>query len=256
MLLNCRLEIWEKFCDCRAQGTCVGAGKGWLERPSRKNLRHLNGYPLIQWSISIALECEEIDAVVVSTDDEQIGAVATAAGAEVPFNRPSNLAADTASTIDVVFHALDFLESKERHFDIILLLEPTSPLREVSDVKAALQSMIDKSATAIVSVCRAEATHPTFMFHATGQGRLRPFMSVSPTGVRRQDIEALYYIEGTLYASTVRGLRETKSFYHDDTLAYEVDKWKALEIDDYEDFELAEAIARYKELPRWTIKPD
>ena len=215
----------------------------------RKNLRCLNGYPLIQWSIDIALACEEIDSVIVSTDDEQIAAVANAAGAEVPFMRPSNLAEDTSSTIDVIIHALDFLESNKREFEIVLLLEPTSPLREVSDVQNALQDMIDKSATAIVSVCRAEATHPTFMFRTTDQRRLQPFISASPTGIRRQDVEALYYIEGTLYASTVVGLRERRSFYHDDTLAYEVAKWKALEIDDFEDFELAEAIARYKELP-------
>lgn len=215
----------------------------------RKNLRCLNGYPLIQWSIDIALACEEIDSVIVSTDDEQIAAVASTAGAEVPFMRPPNLAEDESSTIDVVIHALDFLESNEREFEIVLLLEPTSPLREVSDIQTALQRMIDKSATAIVSVCRAEATNPTFMFRTTDQGRLEPFMSASPTGVRRQDVEVLYYIEGTLYASTVVGLRERLSFYHDDTLAYEVAKWKALEIDDIEDFELAEAIARYKELP-------
>lgn len=215
----------------------------------RKNLRCLNGYPLVQWSIDIALACKEIDSVIVSTDDEQIAVVANAAGAEVPFMRPSNLAEDTSSTIDVIIHALDFLESNKREFEIVLLLEPTSPLREVSDVQNALQDMIDKSATAIVSVCRAEATHPTFMFRTTDQRRLQPFISASPTGIRRQDVEALYYIEGTLYASTVVGLRERRSFYHDDTLAYEVAKWKALEIDDFEDFELAEAIARYKELP-------
>ena len=211
-------------------------------------MRCLNGYPLVQWS-RYSVACKEIDSVIVSTDDEQIAVVANAAGAEVPFMRPSNLAEDTSSTIDVIIHALDFLESNKREFEIVLLLEPTSPLREVSDVQNALQDMIDKSATAIVSVCRAEAAHPTFMFRTTDQRRLQPFISASPTGIRRQDVEALYYIEGTLYASTVVGLRERRSFYHDDTLAYEVAKWKALEIDDFEDFELAEAIARYKELP-------
>ena len=122
------------------------------------------------------MACEEIDSVIVSTDDEQIAVVANAAGAEVPFMRPSNLAEDTSSTIDVIIHALDFLESNKREFEIVLLLEPTSPLREVSDVQNALQDMIDKSATAIVSVCRAE-THPTFMFRTTDQRRLQPFIS-------------------------------------------------------------------------------
>lgn len=213
-----------------------------------KNVRSLCGRPLIQWSIDTALACKEIDAVVVSTDDAQIAAVAVTAGAEVPFLRPPALAGDTASSIDVVIHALDFLESKGRVFDIVLLLEPTSPLREVADIQVALQRMVDTGAAAIVSVCRAESTHPAFMFRTTGQGRLEPFMSASPTGVRRQEIEPLFYLEGTLYASTVEAIRERRSFYHEDTLAYEVAKWKALEIDDIEDFQMVEALAKYKEL--------
>ena len=76
----------------------------------------------------------------MSTDDEQIAAVASTAGAEVPFMRPPNLAEDESSTIDVVIHALDFLESNEREFEIVLLLEPTSPLREVSDIQTALNA--------------------------------------------------------------------------------------------------------------------
>jgi CMP-N,N'-diacetyllegionaminic acid synthase len=213
-----------------------------------KNIRSLCGRPLIQWSIDTALACDEIDAVVVSTDDEQIAAVAGAAGAEVPFLRPPALAGDAASSIDVVIHALDFLERNGRVFDIVLLLEPTSPLREVADIQVALRRMVDTGAAAIVSVCRAESTHPAFMFRTTVQGRLEPLMSAYPTGVRRQEIEPLFYLEGTLYASTVDALRERRSFYHADTLAYEVSKWKAHEIDDIDDFEMVEAIAIYKGL--------
>ena len=213
-----------------------------------KNVRSLCGRPLIQWSIDTALACKEIDAVVVSTDDEQIAWVAAAAGAEVPFLRPPALADDTASSTNVVIHALDFLESKGRVFDIVLLLEPTSPLREVADIQVALQRMVDTKAAAIVSVCRAESTHPAFMFRSNEESRLEPFLSTSPTGLRRQEIEPLFYLDGTLYASTVEALRQQRSFYHEDTLAYEVAKWKALEIDDIEDFQMVEAIAKYKEL--------
>jgi CMP-N,N'-diacetyllegionaminic acid synthase len=213
-----------------------------------KNVRPLCGRPLIKWSIDTALACTEIDALVVSTDDEQIATIAANAGAEVPFIRPPALAGDTASSIDVIIHALDFLESNGRFFDVVLLLEPTSPLREVADIQAALQRMIDTRAAAIVSVCRAESTHPAFMFRTTAQGRLEPFLLASPTGVRRQEIEPLFYLDGTLYASTVESLRTQRSFYHEDTLAYEVSKWKALEIDDIDDFEMVKAIAMYKGL--------
>lgn len=224
--------------------TARGGSKGL----PRKNVRPLCGRPLIKWSIDTALACTEIDAVVVSTDDEQIAAVATAAGAEVPFLRPPALAGDTASSIDVVIHVLDFLESNGRVFDIVLLLEPTSPLREVADIQVALRRMVDTGAAAIVSVCRAESTHPAFMFRTNAQGRLEPFMFAFPAGIRRQEIEPLFYLDGSLYASTVEALRKQRSFYHEDTLAYEVSKWKALEIDDIDDFEMVEAIAIYKGL--------
>ncbi|XDZ70392.1 acylneuraminate cytidylyltransferase family protein [Alphaproteobacteria bacterium LSUCC0744] len=224
--------------------TARGGSKGL----PRKNIRPLCGRPLIQWSIDTALACTEIDALVVSTDDKQIAAVAAGAGAEVPFIRPASLAGDTASSIDVIIHALDFLETNGRFFDIVLLLEPTSPLREVSDIQTALQLLIDMNASAIVSVCRAESTHPAFMFRVTARGRLEPFSSASPTGIRRQEIEPLFYLDGTVYASRVESLRKQRSFYHEDTLAYEVSKWKALEIDDIDDFEMAEAIAIYKGL--------
>jgi len=213
-----------------------------------KNVRPLCGRPLICWTIDTALACKEINAVVVSTDDEQIAAVAAAAGAEIPFLRPSRLADDMATSIDVVIHALDFLESNGRIFDIVLLLEPTSPLREVSDIQLALRCMSDSGASAIVSVCRAESVHPAFMFRTTSRGRLKPFMFTSTRGLRRQEIEPLFYLEGTLYASTVEAIRKHRSFYHEDTIAYEVAKWKAIEIDDIDDFCMVEAIAKYKEL--------
>ena len=98
----------------------------------RKNLLPLCGRPLVQWSVDTALSCTAIDSVVVSTDDDEIASIAVTAGAEVPFLRPAYLAGDTASSVDVIIHALDFLESQGRLFDLVLLLEPTSPLRQLS----------------------------------------------------------------------------------------------------------------------------
>lgn len=213
-----------------------------------KNLRNLCGRPLIQWSIDFALACDEIDAVVVSTEDENIAKIAASAGAEVPFLRPLILSGDTSSTIEVIIHALDFLESQGRIFDILLLLEPTSPLREISDVEKALLRMSSVKASSIVSVCRSDSVHPAFMFSATQSGHLRPYLAESPDGLRRQDVEPLFHLEGSLYMSTVESLRKRKSFYHEDTIYYEVEKWKSLEIDNIVDFEMVEAIAVYKQL--------
>lgn len=210
-----------------------------------KNIRPLCGKPLIAWTIDAAFGAKLLDAVVVSTDDQQIASVAKQFGAEVPFLRPPELAGDTASSIDVVLHAIDALKESGRDFDIVVLLEPTSPLREPDDIRAALDKMLTAGAGAVVSVCRAESAHPAFMFRQGEDSRLRPFMERPPTGLRRQEIEPLFFLEGTVYASRIDVLRENRSFYHNDTVAYEVPKWKFLEIDDIDDFQMVEALAKH-----------
>ena len=215
-----------------------------------KNMRPLCGKPLIVWTIDAARAARCLDAVVVSTDDPIIAEAARQAGAEVPFIRPVELAGDTASSIDTVLHAVDFLATADRSFDIVVLLEPTSPLREPSDIDQGVTRLIESGAGSIVSVCRAESTHPAFMYRCEGAGRLRPFMECQPTGLRRQEIDPLYFLEGTLYASRIDVLHAQRSFYHEDTIGYEVPKWKSLEIDDIEDFLMVEALVKHKGLAK------
>lgn len=213
-----------------------------------KNIKPLCGKPLIAWTIDTAFGAKLLDAVVVSTDDPQIAAMAKQFGAEVPFLRPNELAGDTASSIDVVLHAIDALKESGREYDIVVLLEPTSPLREPDDIRVALDKMLAARAGAVVSVCRAESAHPAFMFRQGEDSRLRPFMERPPTSLRRQEIEPLFFLEGSIYASRIDVLRARLSFYHNDTVAYEVPKWKSLEIDDIDDFQMVEALAKYKGL--------
>lgn len=119
-----------------------------------KNIKELCGKPLIAWSIEQAKSCSDIDRIVVSTDNEEIAEVAKKYGAEVPFIRPAELANDTASTIDVIFHATNwFKEHKDYRSEYILLLQPTSPLRIAEDIEGTVQMLKDKNARAVVSVC-------------------------------------------------------------------------------------------------------
>ena len=104
-----------------------------------KNIKLLNGKPLIQYSIEIARKLAEDDDICLSTDDEEIKAVAEKLGLKVPFLRPDYLASDTATTSDVIVHALDFYEKQGRHYDVVVLLQPTSPLRTVQNVKDCIQ---------------------------------------------------------------------------------------------------------------------
>jgi CMP-N,N'-diacetyllegionaminic acid synthase len=212
-----------------------------------KNIRPLIGKPLINWTIEAALAAPSIDSIVVSTDDEKIATVARSAGARVPFMRPSALASDTASSIDVLLHAIDTLEQIGESYDVVVLLEPTSPLRESCDIEQSLSQLIENRAGSVVSVCRAESHHPAFMYRQTSDSRLTPFTNQQPSTLRRQEIEPVYFLEGTVYCSHIDVLRAQRSFYHQDTLAYEVPKWKSIEIDDIYDFVMVEALMRFKE---------
>ncbi len=215
-----------------------------------KNVRDLCGKPLLVWTIDAARAAHCLDALVVSTDDKAIAALANQYGAEVPFIRPTELARDITPSIDVVEHAVDFLAAAGRTFEIVVLLEPTSPLREPSDIDGAVVRLVESGAGSIVSVCRAEATHPAFMYRLDTEAHLKPFLARQPDGLRRQELEPVYFLEGTIYASRVKVLKERRSFYHDDTIAYEVPKWKSIEIDDLEDFLMVEAIANHKGLAK------
>lgn len=207
-----------------------------------KNLRPLLGKPLIGWSVEHARACPEIDLIVVSTDDQKIADAAVQFGALAPFLRPPELASDTASSIDVVLHALDHLETAGHVFDIIVLLEPTSPLREPSDIAGALTTLVTTPGVeSVVGVAQVENVHPAYLYRLDGDF-LCPYLAEQPTGLRRQSLDPLYFLEGSVYASTVSAFRARRSFYHDRTAPWLVSRYKSLEIDELSDLITAEAL--------------
>ena len=219
-----------------------------------KNVRDLCGHPLIAWTVAAALGAEPIDDVVVSTDSPDIAAVAKRYGAEVPFMRPSKLAGDTATSMDVVAHALDRLREAGREYGYLVLLEPTSPLREAADIDLALRRLIDTGAVSIVGVARAGSVHPAFMYRSGADGRLLPFLPVPDReSLRRQDTEPVFFLEGTVYASRLPDLIERGGFYHADCVGYEVPKWKSPEVDDIIDFLLVEAIMKHRGVAAYPV---
>jgi len=210
-----------------------------------KNLRPLNGKPLIAWTIQQGLACGSIDSLVVSTDDRAIADVAETYGARVPYLRPAHLASDSASSMDVLLDVLDRLGDAGEQYDYLVLLEPTSPLRDVSDIDGALR-LLAEGAQSVVGVARAENAHPSFLM-AVRDGLLRPMLQAQPTGLRRQDLVGEYfYLEGSVYASRVDTFRERKSFYHDCTTPWIVEPYKAIEIDNLSDFIAADALMKAK----------
>lgn len=217
-----------------------------------KNIRMVYGKPLLAWPIEAALRSKIVDRVIVSTEDTGIANVAKQAGAEVPFMRPGELATDTARSADVIVHALHFFIARKQYYDYILLLEPTSPLTETSDVDAALLKLhkARNLADAIVGISSVNGPHPDFDVRLSEDGLISPYAAPDFSSLkRRQDTEPVYFMEGSLYISAVDVFLAKKSFYHERTMGYMVPRWKSFEVDDLMDLICVEALmARRDEL--------
>lgn len=203
-----------------------------------KNLRPLAGLPLIAWSIAAARACPAIDDVIVSTDDPAIAAAARAAGARVPFLRPAELATDSARTIDVVHHALGALPQPP---DLLVLLQPTSPLRQAEDITAALTRCIDAGADTCVSVTPS-AKSPAWMYQIDPAGRMRPLLEDRPTGRRRQDLPPVYVLNGAVYVARTPWLLAHDGFIAPNGVASVMPPERSVDIDTLLDFRLAELL--------------
>ena len=209
-----------------------------------KNSIKLNGKPLIQYSIEAGINSKYIDKVLVSTDCKDCIKIATKMGLKIPFVRPDNLAGDKVSSFDVIEHALKFLNEKDEIFDILVLLEPTSPLRSSTDVDLAIKKMIDEDCKSLVSVSKSEEQHPDFTFKIDNKNKLVPWNEKKFESKRRQDIQPAYYLEGSIYISYVNEYIKNKTFCFEGTLPFEMPKHKSFEIDDIVDFLCVESIIK------------
>jgi CMP-N,N'-diacetyllegionaminic acid synthase len=219
-----------------------------------KNVRMLHGRPLLAWPILAARASECVDRVICSTDDADYAELARQAGADVPFLRPAELAADTAPSLGFILHVVDTLAAQGEHYDYIVLLEPTSPLTEGADVDAALAELHDARdrADAIVGVTLLETVHPAFCVTQSANGLIAPLNGGDFAELpRRQDLPPVYALDGSLYISTPQALRDHHGFAHRRTLGFVTARHKALEIDDIVDFWCVEGVMAHRdELPR------
>lgn len=208
-----------------------------------KNIRPLHQKPLIAYSIEAALECAHTGLVMVNTDDVQIAETAKLFGAEVPFLRPAELASDTASTLDVLLHTLGFYKRQGLVFDLVVLLQPTSPLRTSADIDAAIELFQNKNAAAVVSVCENEH-HPLWSNSLPADGSMNGFLREEVKGKNRQQLPPSYRLNGALYISTPKSIEENKGFIHDGTYAYIMPAERSVDIDHLIDFQLAELLLK------------
>ncbi|OAN49287.1 acylneuraminate cytidylyltransferase [Paramagnetospirillum marisnigri] len=203
-----------------------------------KNIRPLGGKPLVAWTVEQARACPLVDRVVISSDDPEIILAAQAAGCEAPFIRPAELASDTASSADVAIHALDALG---QDFDILVLLQPTSPLRESADIDACIRKLVDHpEAPSVVSVTESSKS-PWWMQTMDDGGRLSPLMP-DANAARRQDQPRVFVPNGAVYVVRVAWLRQRRAFLGEGSLGHEMPADRSVDIDSLLDFRIAEAI--------------
>lgn len=213
----------------------------------KKNLKKLCGKHLIGWSIDAALKSKYIDEVILSTDDNQIAKVAQKYGAKVPFIRPEFLARDTTPTFDVIEHAINYYKTElKKRFDYVVLLEPTSPLREIEDIDNPIEKLINSSANSIVGISKTESQNPSFLVLKDEQSFISGYENPNIEVIRRQNIKDVFFLEGSIYISKTDVLLNRKTFYHEKTIGYEIQKYKSFEIDDIYDFVIIEALMKYK----------
>lgn len=198
-----------------------------------KNILPICGKPLIQWTIDEARASRYIDRLILSSDDDEIMAVAATGGCEIPFRRDTNLAGDTASSIDVVADALERVPG----YDIVVLLQPTSPLRKASDIDGAIERLESSSAPACVTV-RAAEEHPYWTFYADEQGYLVHYVK-PPAGIpmRRQELPEAWCLNGAVYAVRTEWFLRNRSFLTADTVFYPMPAERSIDIDTQTDVE-------------------
>lgn len=204
-----------------------------------KNIKPLAGKPLILYTVEAAREVFPDDVICVSTDDIQIKQVVEKAGLKVPFLRPAHLATDEAGTHEVLLHAIDYYETQGYKADTLILLQPTSPLRNAQHIREALE-LIDETCEMVVSVMESKANPYFTLREENEQGWL--VKSKEGNFTRRQDCPKVYEVNGAIYIINISALKELSLSKMSRVRKYEMGTKVSVDIDSAHDVELATII--------------
>lgn len=212
--------------------------RGGSKRLPKKNVLPLAGKPLVLWTIDAAIESRYIDRVILSTDDEKILSVVNRKEIEIPELRPSYLSDDNATSLDVMLHILNKYRRDE---DILVLLQPTSPLRNYKHIDEALELFVKQNAEAVISVTECEQS-PLWSNTLPKDGNMDGF--IKPEAIQRaQDLQQYYRLNGAIYIFDIdKMLLNQKVIYNNKTFAYKMNAKESIDIDNEFDFNLAEYI--------------
>lgn len=219
--------------------TARGGSKGI----PRKNIKNLNGKPVLAYSIEPSVASDFIKKTYVTTEDEEISEISKKFNAEV-IERPQELAKDTSSSVDVILHALNYLEEKDSLPDFFVLLQPTSPLRTTEDIDNSIDLFINNKCDALISVC--EIDHASMLSLALENKFLVPNCDEDFLNKRRQDLPTYYSPNGAIYITTPESLRKNRTFIPKKTIPYVMPKERSVDLDTPFDFKLAEFLLKNK----------
>jgi CMP-N,N'-diacetyllegionaminic acid synthase len=208
-----------------------------------KNSKLLHGKPLIQYSIETARALGKDLDICLSTDSDEIIAIAKALGLEVPFVRPANLATDTANSRDVILHALSFFQNRGKYYENVVLLQPTSPFRKLADVRNMMDLLTD-DLDMVVSVKEAHDNPYYSLFEENENGYLE--LSKKGNFTRRQDVPKVYAYNGSVYVIKAARLIQKPFSDFDKIVKYEMDNVHSIDIDTPFDWQIAEMIVEKK----------
>lgn len=224
---------------------CLGVipARGGSKTVPRKNISLLNGKPMIAYTIEAAHKSKKLSHFVVSSEDEEIINIAKDYGAPVPFVRPSELATDEAPTLPVVQHAVEQMEIIEDViFDFIVLLQPTTPLRQPEDIDEALDKLIATGADSVISVCDVGAYHPARMRWIVDDQLIELPIREPKEMLRRQDLTPVYIRNGAVYAVKRDVVMKQNSMIGKISRPYIMQEIQSINVDSKLDYLLAEII--------------
>jgi CMP-N-acetylneuraminic acid synthetase len=220
----------------------VITARGGSKRVPGKNIRPLGGKPLIEWSIDVAKNNADISDILVSTDDLAVAEVARRAATLVPWLRPAELSTDSAASVDVCLHALDWYEGARGKVDGLMLLQPTSPFRTRETVMRGIDLFRGNSRRSVIGVSPA-LSHPLWCVEVNGNS-IRPFIERGDASLRSQDLPPAYVMNGAFYLIQPDELRAGRSFRNDATLPLMIeDPAECIDIDTEWDWKIAQMLA-------------
>ena len=206
-----------------------------------KNIREINGKPLLAYTVEAALDSGCFDVVHVSTDSEMYADIARTYGADVPFLRSAELASDTANTWDAVREVLKRYAEMGKTFETVMLMQPTTPLRTGEDVKAAYKLMNEKKAKSVIAVCEVDHS-PLWCDMIPEDGNMKGFGRKDLAWVTRQELKPFYRVNGAIYLLSVSDntITDDDDIYENDCYALFMDRKKSIDIDCEDDLDLVE----------------